>query len=381
MRRLFLFGWLLLACLALSASTVFAQTPSPADSQTYVRGRILEVLSDKQQTDSPLDDAEQVVLVEPLSGAHDGETLTVTYTFSSANYRDYKLRKGDVVVLGQVTDVRGENYYILDRFRLPSIIVFLTLFAAIAVFFGRSQGAGSLAGLAASLVALMMFVVPRILAGDNPVTVSLLGASVIAIVSILLAHGFKRRTYVALVATLTVLVVAVVLAILAAHFAGLSGTGTEEAVFLQLSYLPNLDLRGLLLGGVIIGTLGVLDDVTTAQVAAIEEISLANPALGVAELYQRGLSVGREHIAALVNTLALAYAGASFPLFLLFALPDRPPLWVIMNNENIIEEVLRALVGGTSLMLAVPIATVLAASVFGSVPRSERQVASSLHHH
>jgi uncharacterized membrane protein len=132
---------------------------------------------------------------------------------------------------------------------------------------------------------------------------------------------------------------------------------------------------------VIIGALGVLDDVTTAQVAAIEEISLANPALGVSDLYTRGLSVGREHIAALVNTLALAYAGASFPLFLLFVLPDRPPLWVILNNENILEEVLRALVGGASLMLAVPIATILAASVFGTMPKHDRHVATSSHRH
>jgi uncharacterized membrane protein len=153
---------------------------------------------------------------------------------------------------------------------------------------------------------------------------------------------------------------------LAVAVTSLSGAGTEEAVYLQLSYLPELNLAGLLLGGIIIGTLGVLDDVTTAQVAAVEEISLANRSLSVAELYKRGLSVGREHIAALVNTLVLAYAGAAFPLFLLFALPDHPPLWVILNGENIIEEVVRALVGGSSLMLAVPIATALAAAVFGS---------------
>ena len=358
---------------------VWAQAAS-SDSQVYTRGRVMEIVEDNTGTDSPLDNAEQVVLVEVLGGEDEGQAVTITYTFPSSNYRDLRLEPGDRVVLAEVTDARGENYYILDSYRLPTILIYVVLFALAAIVFGRARGAGSLIGLAASLAILMLFIVPRIIAGDNPLVISFIGACAIAVTSILLAHGLKRRTYVALVATLAALVTAFVLAMLAAAFANLSGTGTEEAIYLQLSYLPNLDLRGLLLGGIIIGALGVLDDVTTAQVAAVEEIGLANPMLGVGELYKRGISVGREHIAALVNTLILAYAGASFPLFLLFALPDHPPLWIILNNENIVEEILRALVGGTALMLAVPISTALAAAVFGSLPKTDQPPSKRLAH-
>lgn len=364
------------ACLALP---VFAQADTIG--QVYTRGRVAEILDDQPTTDAPVDDASQTVLVTVLRGEDKGQTLTITYTFSATNYAAHHLEKGDRVVMAKVTDARGDNYYILDHYRLPVMGLYVLAFAVAAVLFGRGRGAGALVGLVASLVILMVFVVPRIIAGNDPVIISFLGSVMIAVVSILLAHGFKRRTYVALAATLFALVAAFVLAMLAAAFAGLSGAGTEEAVYLQLSYLPELNLRGLLLGGVIIGALGVLDDVTTAQVAAVEEIGLANPALGVMELYTRGLSVGREHIAALVNTLVLAYAGASFPLFLLFALPDHPPLWVILNNENIVEEVLRALVGGTALMLAVPIATAFAAAVFGSLPKNEHQPSARTHVH
>ncbi len=342
-----------------------------SDAQIYARGRVLEIIEDNPSTDSPLDDAQQVVLVEVIGGADEGQVLTITYTFSGTNYRHYHLQVGDKVVLANVKDARGDNYYILDHYRLSAVVIYILVFAAAALIFGRARGAGSLLGLAASLVILMLYVVPRIIAGDNPLITSFIGSCAIAIVSILLAHGFKRRTYVALAATLMALVAAFLLAIIAATFADLAGTGTEEAIYLQFSYLSTLDLRGLLLGGIVIGALGVLDDVTTAQVAAVEEIGLANPVLGVTELYRRGISVGREHIAALVNTLILAYTGASFPLFLLFALPDHPPLWIILNNENIVEEILRALVGGTALMLAVPIATALAAAVFGSQPKTK----------
>ena len=128
-----------------------------------------------------------------------------------------------------------------------------------------------------------------------------------------------------------------------------------------MGLLENIDLKGLLLGGIIIGALGVLDDVTTGAAAAVDEIYKANPAFTFTELYQRGLSVGREHITSLVNTLALAYIGASFPLLLLFTTNAAQPLWVALNAENIVEEVIRTLVGSTTLILAVPITTALMA--------------------
>ena len=371
---------LLTAFMALSFGLPVLAQEAVVEEQMYTRGKVMEILEDTPGTDSPLDDAQQIVLVEVLRGEDEGQAVTVTYTFSSSNYRDQHLERGDRVILAEVTDARGENYYILDSYRLPTLVIYALIFAIAALVFGRARGAGSLVGLAVSLGILMLFVVPRIIAGDSPLVISFIGACAIAVTSILLAHGLKRRTYVALAATLVALVSAFLLAMLAAAFADLSGTGTEEAIYLQLSYLPTLDLRGLLLGGIIIGALGVLDDVTTAQVAAVEEIGLANPNLGVAELYRRGISVGREHIAALVNTLILAYAGASFPLFLLFSLPDHPPLWVILNSEGIVEEVLRALVGGTALMLAVPIATALAAAVFGSLPKPEGTSSKRLAH-
>jgi uncharacterized membrane protein len=122
-------------------------------------------------------------------------------------------------------------------------------------------------------------------------------------------------------------------------------------------------MRGLLLGGIILGALGVLDDITTAQAAAVDELHRANPSLDARELYRRGLSVGREHITALVNTLFLAYAGASLPLFILFTIYNEVPVWVALNSEFVAEEVVRTLVGSMALILAVPITTAAAATI------------------
>ena len=135
-------------------------------------------------------------------------------------------------------------------------------------------------------------------------------------------------------------------------------------MFIQTGELSAVNLRGLLLGGIIIGALGVLDDITTAQTAAIDEISKANPRLGFRELYRSGTSIGREHIASLINTLALAYAGASLPILLLFSINEEMPMWTILNSEFMAEEIVRTLVGSSALLLAVPISTYLAARAF-----------------
>jgi uncharacterized membrane protein len=168
------------------------------------------------------------------------------------------------------------------------------------------------------------------------------------------------------VGTLITLGISVFVAVKIVSWTHLFGTGSEDALLLQ-SLSGNVNLRGLLLGGMILGLLGVLDDVTTGQAAIVEELRDANPALSVKELYRRGLSVGREHITSLINTLFLAYTGATLPLFLLFTLNQGQPFWMIVNSEQISDEIVRTVVGSSCLILAVPITTLLAAYFFGKM--------------
>jgi uncharacterized membrane protein len=279
--------------------------------------------------------------------------------------------------------VEGEPaYYISDEYRLGPLALIFAAFFGLAVLFGRLKGFTSALGMLFSVAVIGLFVVPRIAAGSDPLAVTLVGSLVIAVVSLLVAHGLNRRTAVALVATVLTLGAAAALAYAFVEFASLMGLGSEEAGYLQLVGLDRINLKGLLLGGIIIGTLGVLDDVTTAQSAAVEEIGRADPTLGPAELYRRGISIGGEHIASLVNTLVLAYAGASLPLFLLFTAGiASQPWWVVLNSEFIAEEVVRTLVGSSALILAVPLSTAIAARVFGRKPSPPEKGPSYPHHH
>lgn len=274
-------------------------------------------------------------------------------------------RVGDKVILRrQWIDENEFEYLIEDRYRLNTLWYLFGFFALLVLFISGKRGAGALAGLGLSILAIAYFTLPRLLAGGSVLFTVIASGLCIAATTIFLAHGFNKKSLVATLSTGITLAFASIISIFSVKAADLLGLGSEEAFYLSIGTFGSLDMQGLLLSGIIIGMLGVLDDVTTTQVAAVFEIQAANQKLKARELFVRGFSVGKEHISSLVNTLVLAYSGAGLPLFLLFKLEGASPAWVIFNSEFLAEEVVRALCGSIALVLAVPIATWLAAYAF-----------------
>ncbi len=305
-----------------------------------------------------------------LTGMDTGTTTQITSQSGDSSVKNSYLQvvPGEKVLLAKDDMSRsgGESYYITDRFRLPAILFIILLFVAVAVLFGRLRGFTSIVGFGISVGVLGWYVVPQILEGTDPLTACLIGAAGIALVSLYLAHGFNTRTTLALCGTLIALAVSALLAILFVSASRLVGLATEESFAVAIGNGTSLSLRGILLGGIIIGTLGVLDDVTIGQSATVAELNDANPTLGFRELYRRGMSVGREHIASLINTLFLAYAGVALPIILyIAAFQSKIPLWLTVNGEPIAEEIVRTMVGSIGIIFAVPITTVLAAYYYG----------------
>lgn len=340
-------------------SFIFAQD-SVVNNDEYVRAEVIEILEEGSRAEEFGNQPFQKLRAEIEEGDYVSQTVELDQGYDFTITEHDLVEVGDKVVLIGLEEGEGRQFFIIDHYRLPAVAVGLLLFFFLVAWVAGRKGVGSIIGLAISLAIIAGFIVPRIIAGDSPLLISLVGASLIAIISITVAHGFERRTAVALLSTILTLAIAVGLAWFYVLLTKLSGLGSENAYYLQVGDLANLDLRGLLLGGIIIGALGVLDDVTTSQAAAVEEIYKADPSVSPKELYRRSMSVGREHIASLVNTLALAYVGAAFPLFLLIASNETQPLWVMFNGQLVIEEVVRTLVGSFALVLAVPITTVLA---------------------
>ena len=281
--------------------------------------------------------------------------------------------EGDRLILGY--EESTNFYFYVDRERRSTLLWLAGLFAVVVIALGRLRGALALLAMAITLVVLVGFVAPSVLDGNDPVLVAVIAASAIAFVSLYLTHGFTPTTTVALAGTLGALVLTLGLAWLFFELAQFSGLATEEALVLPF-IAENVDISGLLLGGAIIGALGALDDVTVTQVATVAELRHRSAQLPTTELVASGIRVGRDHIASTVNTLLLAYAGASMPLLLLFAATDQP-LDIVANSELIAVEIVRTLCGSIGLVAAVPITTALAAAVLRPEDRTTVQTAQT----
>lgn len=290
-----------------------------------------------------------------LEGPDEGTTVEL---------EDYDLVRtrydvGEVLVLSYDPAAEpGFQYRVQDRQRSPVLAWLAVLFAVSVVILGRLRGLAALGGLALSLAILLVFTVPALLDGESPMAVALVTSSAIAFCAIYLAHGVNAMSTVALLGTLSALALTTVLSTVFVDLARINLLFSEEASFLRLGD-ATVNLQGLFLAGVIIGALGALDDMTVTQASTIWELRSADPTASLRDLYRRGLRVGRDHVASTVNTLLLAYAGASMPLLLLFAVLDQP-LLDVANGELVAAEIVRTLLGSIGLVAAVPLTTWLA---------------------
>jgi len=326
-----------------------------------LEGNITQILEEKQvipmgQTEFQLNQKLEVLVTK---GSLENKKIEVqSGNLPVTNLQKYKI--GDDVIINFSKDFEGkDNFVITDYVRRNSLALLFVIFVAVAVVIGRIQGATSLLGMGISFLVIFVFILPRISSGDDPVLTAIIGSLVIIPTTFFLSHGVNKKTGVAMAGTFFALAVTGLLAAVFVEASKLTGFGSEEASFLQSIKPGFINIKGLLLAGMIISVLGILDDVTVSQASIVEQLKKANPKFSTRELYSKAMAVGKDHIASVVNTLVLVYTGASLPLLLLFI--DNPqPFSQVVNYEMIADEIVKTLVGSIGLMLAVPITTLIA---------------------
>lgn len=363
-------------------------TPYVENSDSLMIGRVSEVLSRTEKTyeydgdgDGQNDMAITTKFIARIKNGDDAGTYApITLTQTQKEESSMLINVGDTIIVGKATPPdAATSYYFYDFYRLQAALILGCLFFIATVIFAGYRGFTSLLGLLSTMGILFFFAVPSILSGRPPLLICGISSIFIGTISVLLAHGKNRRTIIAVISTVILIVLTLLFAYISGWFLTLTGLGTEEAFFLQAIPNTNIDVKGLLLGGILLGVLGVLDDITTAQAAIVEELHRADQTFSFGELYRRATSVGKEHITSLVNTLILAYTGASFPLLLLFFVYPQP-WWTTLNNSIVMEEIARTFVGSITLVLAVPITTALAAWSYTHKPLTKEEVTHEHHH-
>lgn len=325
-----------------------------------LRARVAEIIEEGDIVLGDVTQRYQIARVELLEGAYRGIVMEMDYgrrqVLSSAVY----LEPGDsiLVAIGSRPDGLLTVYFV-DFVRAAPLLWLTAIFALAILLISRWKGFRSLLSMAFSLMVIIGFIIPRILSGDEPLRVSIVGSIILLGVTLYLTYGWNLKTHAAVVGMTLVLLITGTLAALFVAFTKLTGSGDENALFLLQMLDTPINLRGLLLGGMIIGALGVLDDLVTTQASAVFELHRANPSLGFRGLFNSAMRIGQDHVAATVNTLVLAYAGASLPMLLMFTL-GRGDYGYLVNFEFVAEEIVRTLVGSLGLVSAVPLTTAVA---------------------
>ncbi len=337
------------------------QLASATENTDTYEAKVTEIVNEVEVVtpNSDFPDTSQQLKLQITNGERQGEDIYIEVV-GNAYFESFKYYVDDrVIVANHFDDQESETFYITDYLRRPALIWLSIIFVSLALIVGRSQGLRSIIGLIGSFIIIFSFILPKIAAGHNPILMVILGSLLIVPLIFLLSHGFNRQTYVAMTATIITLIITGFIIVFFVNMAKLTGLASEEAGFIKAMSANLINLKNLLIAGMLIATLGVLDDITIAQAGIVQQLKAANPNFKIKDLYQRAMKIGRDHIASMINTLILVYAGASFPLLLLF-LNSQQSLMATINYEIIADEIVRTLTGSIGLIIAVPLTTILA---------------------
>jgi uncharacterized membrane protein len=342
--------------LAILLLPALSHAQSEQVQQEYLeKAEVVTASASTEETDpwSGVTSQTQTLTAKVLSGPDAGKTVTFENDFT-------QLAAGDYFYIRHATGGDGPDYWnVSDPYRLNVLALLGGAFLVLIFIFGGIQGVRGLVSLAGSLVLIFGILLPGIYAGLPPLLLSLGVSGAIIIGGSYLTHGVNRATTAAVLGMLATVVITGIGGWWAVHAASLSGFSSETNAYLNFSTGGSIDMIGLLEGGIMIGLLGVLYDIAIGQAVAVEELFDAGRHLTRGEVYRKGIRIGREHIGALINTLAIAYVGVSLPLLLLLMNTDAGILYTL-NNELFATEIVRILMGGIGLTLAVPITTFIA---------------------
>ncbi len=320
-----------------------------------LKGEVKEIVSQKTEflPGPDIEQTIQILKIEILEGEKKGVIVELQNDFII-------LKEGDRIFLNQIIGAHGAEFYTFEETnRVQGLVFFIGLFVVVYFLFTGKRGIRALLSLLGSFMIIVYFLLPRLLAGASPLLTSVFFAVIILSIVMYVTHGFNRKTTAAFLGTSVSVLLTAFIAYYAVLFTTLSGFFSDEAVYLNIGTAGILDMRGLLLGAIIIGMIGVLDDIAITQASAVREISEAGKHLSKKEIFARSLRVGKDHMGASINTLALAYTGASLPLLLLFSMSVAP--WeVIVSREVFATEVVRTVGGSFGLLFAMPLTTLFA---------------------
>lgn len=338
------------------------------------KAKVVKILEEKEETfENNKKLKKQKLLVRGLDGKYDDKEIEVDMTGDQGSIVSNVYKVGDMVIVMQSFDEMGNGTFVVtDLVRTNIILWVFVAFVALLLVVGKFKGVRAILSLVMSFAVITGYIVPRILDGADPITVTVIGSFGILLAVVYVTEGFNKTSHIGAVSIFISLLVTIALSWFLVNIARLAGLSSEEAAFIVDIGKQSMNLQGILLSGIIIGTLGALDDIVIAQVTVVEELYSANSRMPKKEVFRKAFKVGVAHISSMTNTLFLAYAGAALPLIILYVSGQSAfGSWdVALNNEMIATEIIRTLAGSIGIVLAVPISIFISVIVLGKKTRN-----------
>ncbi|NCB20827.1 MAG: YibE/F family protein [Clostridia bacterium] len=367
MKKIKVFSFLTLFLLSfILGQTTLAQNILKQEPE-YVKARVIRILEEKdfERENGNIVKQQKVELLS-LGGKNKGEIFIYNGISELDVLSGHQYSEGDRVFLSIEYSESGElQVYIVDYVRERSLFFLFTLFVLVVLLVGKKIGIRSIIALGVSFLLILKVLAPLILAGYNPVLTGLILSISVLLAMVYITEGFNTKAHISVISIFITLLLTLLLSWFFVNLSRLSGMSSEETIFLISDNIKVINFKGLLLSAIIIGALGVLDDIAVGQVEAVQQLILTDPTQSQKKLFKSAITIGRAHLGAIINTLFLAYVGASLPLILLFNVKSAPfvSFSQVINHESIATEIVRTLVGAIGLCLAMPIATLLAVLV------------------
>ncbi|MGL1890801.1 MAG: YibE/F family protein [Spirochaetaceae bacterium] len=368
--RFFLVGIILINFIIVFLSLEFFQ-PQKYFSQTFVFGKVMSVKSETLDLDPYVSGRQlgiQDLVIEILTGTQRAETYNISNTLSKGH--NVLGEEGKTYIFSIRTEPDGKLVVWLYSYnRIPLLAGLLLLFLFLVIFIAGRQGFRSLVALSFTGVMLLFVLVPLILNGFDPMGLSILILSVITVVSFILLTGFSKKSLIAILGTIGGIVVAGLISYITSKIAHLSGVNMEKGE--QILYIAKdfgIRINGFLFIAILIASSGAVMDVAMSLTSALDEIQKHKPLITTKELFKSGMSIGRDLIGTMINTLILAFTGSSFTLILMIAGLSMS-FTQFINIPLISIEIIQALAGSIGIILTVPLTNI----IFIIVTKEEKQ--------
>jgi uncharacterized membrane protein len=329
------------------------------------RAKVISVIENKIINPNNEEIINQDIRVKLLE-KNEEVSIKNTYNPKNTNESHQKLNKDDEIFVKENLGPENSKEFVFSGYFRQTRMIYILFVLMLTVFIiAGTKGLGAFMGLIFNILVIIISVIPSLIAGSSPYETIYLTSAFLIIYNILVSHGVKSKSILAILGVLIALFVSVIFTPILSNYVNLMGISSEESLFLQIWENGKINLKALYHGTIIIGVIGVLDDVSTAQIATIQEIASANTNLSIKNLFRKGMVVGKEHIISMINTLALAFLSISLPFFLALVISQNQPWWVILNSDTVAEEFVRSTLSSFALIFAVPLCSLLASVYYG----------------